>query len=309
MPAGHSRRGLCDAVCATVAFADMFDFPLRLDEVYRDLIVLPAPFEETCAAIAASHADGRLSRDGRYVVLAGRTGLGPERERRAARARRLWPAARRFGAVIARLPFVRMVAVSGSLAAENPDEAADLDFLVVTEPGRLWLVRALSVCLVRLARRAGVLLCPNYLLTTSALRLDHRDLFTAHELLQAVPVSGAVLHARMLRLNAWAGLWLPHRYGSALAAPKGRDRRSRVQVIAERLLRGKAGDRLEVWEGGRKRDRLARRGSSARFTRDVCEGHFGRSRGRALTSFQARCRALGIDLPAPGGARREALVV
>lgn len=309
MSAGYPEPSVRDAVCATVAFADMFDFPLGVDEVYRDLVVVPALFEETRAAVAAEVADGRLCVDGGYVTLRGRAGLRDERERRAARARLLWPRARAFGAAISRLPFVRMVAVSGSLAAENPDEAADLDYLVVAEPGRLWLVRALSVALVRLARRARVHLCPNYLLTTRALALDHRDLFTAHELLQAVPVFGADVYGRMLRLNTWAGLWLPHRYCLALTEPRPGTRRDGVQAVGELLLGGNVGDRIEAWEGARKRRRLGGQDADARFTADVCEGHFGRSRGRALATFEARCRALGIDAPAPGERRREAIVV
>jgi len=309
MSTGHIERPLRDAVCATVAFADMFDFPLDVHEVYRDLVAVRASFEETRRAVAAGIAGGLLAFDGEYVVLRGRSGLGVERARRTARARRLWPRARAFGTMIARFPFVRMVAVSGSLAAENPDVAADLDYLVVSEPGRLWLVRALSVALVRLARRARVHLCPNYFLTTRALALDHRDLFTAHELLQAVPVCGADVYERMLRLNAWAGLWLPHRYCRELAAPRSSGRGDGIQAVGELLLGGKVGDRIEAWEGARKRRRLADRGAAARFTSDVCEGHYGRSRGRALSELEARCRGLGIEAPRPIDERREALLV
>ena len=36
---------------------------------------------------------------------------------------------------------------------------------------------------------------------------------------------------------------------------------------------------------------------SARFTDDVCEGHYGRARQRVLVEFARRCALLGIDIP------------
>src|SRR5205807_3821112 len=154
---------------------------------------------------------GALARSPDFVFLPGRQDLVDERRRRDERARDLWPVARRCGRILGCFPFVRLVAVTGSLAADNPDPRADLDYLIVAAPGRLWLVRAMAVGLVRLARGLGIQLCPNYLLTTRALDLDRRDLFTAHELLQAVPVVGASTYRELRSRNTWTARWLPNR--------------------------------------------------------------------------------------------------
>jgi hypothetical protein len=299
-----SDRPLLDAARATVAYADLFDFPLERREVHRDLIGIAAAEAATITAIDTLLARGDLAADGAYLVLPGRRGLAQVRAERQARAARLWPAARRLGRLLGRFPFVRMVALTGSLAASNPDARADIDFLIITAPDRLWTVRAMAVALVRLARQGGVHLCPNYLLSTRALALDHRDLFTAHELLQAMPLSGAAVYRRLLDSNPWAAQWLPNRYRqrrrAALALPGG----GRFQAVGEGLLAGRWGRRLERWEGRRKQQRL--RGEhppsgTSRFTADICEGHYGRSRGLALVDFARRCRQVGIVPPGPAG--------
>ena len=115
----------------------------------------------------------------------------------------LWPPALSYGAWLARLPFVRMVALTGALAMRNASaDDDDLDYVLVTAPGRVWLARAFAIVLVRLAKRRGVVVCPNYVLAESALAQDKHDLFMAHEVAQMVPIYGARSMRRCARRMA-----------------------------------------------------------------------------------------------------------
>jgi len=229
-------------------------------------------------------------------VLPGRRGLAELRWERSEQAGRLWPVAQRLGESLSRFPYVRLVAVTGSLAAGNPDARADIDYLIVTAPGRLWTVRALAIVLVRLARQAGVAVCPNYLLSTRALALEHQDLFTAHELLQATPMAASAIYRRMLDGNRWVERWLPNRYRRCHGLPTALPDAGRMQRSAEAVLGGCLGDRFEAWEARRKQQRLGQNGHG-RFTADVCEGHFGSGRRRTLQHFAQHCRQYGIVPP------------
>ncbi len=199
---------------------------------------------------------------------------------------------------------MRLVAVSGSLAAENPDERADFDYLIVTAPGRLWLVRAMTILLVRAARLRGVQLCPNYLLTSRALTLTRRDLYTAHELLQIVPLAGSATYRQLLVENRWAAEWLPNRFRQASAAPALPAPGNTIRQVGELTLGGRFGDRLEAWEAHRKQRRFGSGDHGARFTDDVCEGHYGRARQRVLHEFDRRCALAGVATPSPLGQQR-----
>jgi hypothetical protein len=288
---------LRDAVMATITYSDLFDFPLEPAEVWRDLIGLTASAVQTHEAVDRLLASGDLARVGSYVVTPARTGLAEIRTVRRDRARRMWPVARRLGACLGQIPFVRMVAVTGSLAAGNPGEDADLDYVIITVPGRLWLVRAMAVTLGRLVRPIGVKLCPNYLLSTRVLELDNQDLFTAHELLQAVPIVGGVTYQEMLARNGWSAHWLPNRFQQATANADLPSCPSGYQRAGEAVLDGTLASRFDAWESRRKRRRLDTMGGSARFTNDLCEGHYHHHRQRVLTEFLTRCTQSGMKLP------------
>ena len=148
------------------------------------------------------------------LPYAGREAIVETRKRRAQVAARLWTKAARYGQIIASLPFVRMVAITGSLAMNNTDEGKDVDYMIVTAPNHLWICRAFALLIARIAKLEGIHLCPNYLITTNALELKERSLYVAHELAQMVPLSGMEIYDEMRRLNDWVDDYLPNASGA-----------------------------------------------------------------------------------------------
>jgi len=184
-----ARAALEQAIVQAVAYADVFDYPLTVDEIHRYLIGVPASRGAVRSALTTSRlVPDVLSRSGRYFTLAGHESAVDTRRRRAAVAADYWRRAVRYGHLIGSLPFVRMVAVTGALAMDNIADG-DIDYLVITEPGRLWLCRALVVGLVRTAAFRGTELCPNYFLSEQALVLSERNLFTAHEVAHLIEMN------------------------------------------------------------------------------------------------------------------------
>jgi len=281
------------AILATIVYSDLFDFPLTRDEVLRWLPV-PATAAEVDAALAGDALmPAYLSVVGFYVTLSGREEVVATRERRRAASATLDKEACRYGSWIARLPLVRMVAVTGSLAVDNADPGADLDYLIVTAPGRVWLTRALTMVLVRLAALRGVTLCPNYLLAATALAQPARDLYTARELLQMRPLAGLDLYTRMLDANPWWRDFLPN--ATPAIASKESSSPSIARRAAEALLSAPAFDALERWLMSRKAAEFARRqqpGDETCFDATMCKGHFDAWRGATERRAAERLQSL-----------------
>jgi hypothetical protein len=287
------------AIIATVAYADVFNYPLRITELQRYLIGTSASvtqirtlFEHSALlASTLSYTDG-------LITLAGREQTVTTRLRRAAIAEQLWPKGISYGHQIARLPFVRMVALTGSLAVDNTEADADLDYLVVTEPGRLWICRMLTIALVRLAKVRGDVICPNYFLAETALALDTRDLYTAHELTQMMPISGMATYQRMRRANEWIMAFLPN---AADAPPRNVGSEhipGRVRTVTEQALRLRFGNRLETWEMQRKILKFAHQGGNIEtaFSPEWCKGHFDGHGQRVMAAYRERLAALTPNL-------------
>lgn len=306
---GHNYHAAIEAaVLKTVAYADVFDYPLTISEIARYLIGVSAP-QNTIATVLRNGSVTRklLERESGYVFLASRQKIIDVRQQRSKVAARKWPQAIHYGKMIAKLPFVRMVAVTGALAVDNLDDDGDLDYLIITSPRRLWMCRAMIITLVRRAALFGDVICPNYFLTTRALSFDQRNLYSAHELAQMVPISGWETYQKIRSVNQWMRQFLPNTISCPARAKEiltlngsQSSVNGLIRSSTEILLNTAALNRLEEWEMNRKIRKFTHATTNKQeiaFGQDWCKGHFEGHAHRTLIAFQERIRKLGIEDP------------
>jgi hypothetical protein len=293
-----------EAILKTVIYADIFDFPLTRQELHHYVIAeAPVSRAQIDEALATSpFLDTALHLQDEYVISAGRQSIIALRAQREQASQRLWREAFNYGERLARLPFVRMVALTGALAVRNAsDNDDDLDYVLVTVPGRVWIARACAILLVRLAQRRGVIVCPNYVLAESALLQEKQDLFMAHEVAQMVPIYGHSLYAAMRARNAWVSAYLPN----ATTPIDAETERSpgpgwrMLKRAAEFLLGGRVGDALEGWEYRRKLRRfsadLQTPNNAAQLDAEHVKGHFNDHGHPVVQQYNERLRQYNLD--------------
>jgi len=192
----------------TLTYFDQYDYPLTRPELSFWLHK-----EETT---------GSYESDGKYFFLPGRKEITKVRLAREAISKKKWELARLAGERIKKFPTVLAVFVTGSLAMNNAQVDDDIDLMVVTSANSLWITRVLTNLLFFFQRRlpgqktAPDRLCFNLWLDEKNLHITPRDLYRAHEILQAKIVwDKGNIASRFLTANPWIHDFLPNAHKSS----------------------------------------------------------------------------------------------
>jgi hypothetical protein len=298
---------LNQAILEALAYSDIFEYPLQLNELHR---YLPVQAEaEELSAVLESLKKQVGEKDG-YYFLSGRQETVEIRKGREAHSKKLLPHALTYGRVLGSLPFVRMVALTGSLAVMNVSKNVDFDYLIVTVPGKVWTARAFALLFNRMTRLFGHTLCPNLIVAETSLGWPLHDLYSARELFQMIPVTGMDVYQKLMQANEWAKEYFPncsHDFSREIRATTPvltdgvRKVATTLRSFFELPLRGKFGDRFEQWEMSRKIERFSNQpgfGEETVFTSDVCQGNFHHHRKWTKDAFEEKLVALAA---VPGG--------
>jgi hypothetical protein len=228
------------AILKTVVYADLFHYPLRVDELREGLFDLEFTDEELRAWLDRSPAlEAALEERDGFVFLRGRDGVIAERSEAEAKTRTVLDRHMTALALVSRLPFVRMLGLSGAAAFDNLHDD-DIDVFIVATRRRAWSVCLLVTVLTRLlgVRRT---VCANYILDEDSLVIAEHDFYTGHQLTHLRPLTGGDVHRAFVEANPWAETCFPAAYKAALARPAPPASVS----IAERVLAVGPGALLE----------------------------------------------------------------
>lgn len=228
----RSSTGLDRAILAALAYHDVFDYPLTVEEIWRWLYVdgddaaavaraTPADVEWAVASLSVARS---VDRAGSYVTLAGRSGTVATRMERKVTNQRKWRRAYRVASVLRLVPFVRFIGVVNTLALDNARPESDIDFFVIVKRRRLWLTRAVVTALVHAmgVRRHGSTVtdrvCLSFYVSDGALNLEPlkhpaiaHDSYLAYWVTEVVPLySRGNAWQDFLRANEWVNARVPH---------------------------------------------------------------------------------------------------
>jgi hypothetical protein len=206
--ARHAMTATAEAILRTVTYASLFQAPLTMARLHRNLMDVPLSRTELEEALRDPWLRRRIEVVDGLVIPRGRREWISLRATRRAHSRRLLARHRRILRVLGRLPFVRMVAVSGACAHENATDD-DVDVFLVAREGRAWGV---CLALTVLSRLLGMrrTLCLNYIVDEAALALPEHDVFTAAEVVGLRPLAGRETYRRLVDVNGWAADLFPN---------------------------------------------------------------------------------------------------
>ena len=197
------------SVLRAVTYAALFDYPLTLRQLRDSLDVVAdedtiVRWWRTSPLLQATvdHRDG-------LFFPRGRADLAVTRARREAFSRQMLERDRRILSLVSAMPFVRMVALSGSLAHLNAEGVADLDLFMITSARRVWSV-TLTILIVGRLLGWRKRLCMNYVISERRMAIEPADLFSANQIIHLRPVMGWTTYLRFLQANPFVSQWYPN---------------------------------------------------------------------------------------------------
>ena len=145
----HSRI-LSESIVRTLAYYDLFDYPLTPEEIYRNLPTNHVNLTEIESELHSLSTKSIIFRLGAFFSLQNNLSLETRRLKGNLLAKKYKSIAIQKAKLIARFPFVQGVMISGSLSKGYADDQSDIDFFIITKPGRLWIARTLLVLYKRI---------------------------------------------------------------------------------------------------------------------------------------------------------------
>lgn len=284
-------------ILQTLAYADIFDYPLKKQEIWQWLIVEStkrrahsAKFEETLLGLLKKKL---IQTNNEFYFLPGRERTVQLRKQRENYSRQKIKKAERTVRILAIIPWVKLIGLTGSLARRNAEKEDDIDLFFIVAQDRLWLTRGLVVFLLsilgvyRRPEKVTDMICPNMFVSERDLKMSPSDLYTAYEVCSLVPIfiRGDV-YFKFFQANSWAKEFLPNVQKKDIKTQrykKVKRKKGFSTIFLSQFLNilEKFSRNFQLWY-------MAKRRTTEVVSRDLIKFHPQDARTRILKEFQGR---------------------
>ena len=249
---------LSSSVISAIIYFDIFQYPLRLEEIISFLPQKKVNAGEVMITLNRLTAEGYIFNQLNlnhtflfinkedFFYLNEHPGIIERRLKGNLEAMKMMRTAKRFSKLIQSFPFVRCVCISGSLSKGFIDEKGDIDYFIITEPNRLWISRMLLIVFKKIfLLNSRKYFCVNYFIDTGHLEIPDKNIFTATELLSLLPMTNQSLFSTFVQHNEWTFDYLPNYH--LQQSQKQKEHTSFLKKITEKIFSGPLGEMTDKW--------------------------------------------------------------
>lgn len=195
---------LYKSILSTFAYFDIFSHPLTAEEVhsFANCTCTKNEIEEALNELANREV---LFKCGKFYATNSVETLVAKRLKANAVAEKQIASAERIAKFLSHIPFVKGVALSGSLSKKIATEKSDFDFFIITSKNRLWISKLLFSFVTKTAGLLGKgkYFCLNYLIDETYLEVEEKNIFTATEIVTLLPLYGKKIFTDFFSKNEW----------------------------------------------------------------------------------------------------------
>jgi hypothetical protein len=199
-------------ILRALLYSDIFRYPLTEKEIRMNSSLVKITQEEINRELFILVKSNLIKTDGEFYFLPANKEL-IVRNRKAGnkKAEQFVKIAFRISRFISWFPFVKGVFLSGSVSKGYADSNSDIDYFIVTDPGRLWIARTLLILFKKIfLLNSRKYFCLNYFIDSDHLEIPDKNFFTAKELSHLIPVYNGATHRKILEENKWISTYLPN---------------------------------------------------------------------------------------------------
>lgn len=230
-----------ESILKVITYFEVFNYPLTIEELAK---FTHLPIDELTDGIERLNDQNVLSVYGKYVGIGNIKEKVVKREAGNKKANQLQQKATKNARQISNFPFVRGVLISGSFSKGFVAEDGDIDYFIVTKPGRLWIARTFLILYKKLFLfNSHEYFCVNYFVDEDHLEIEEKNIFTATEIITLLPKINNVLYNDLIKNNSWIKAYYPGLFHKDPKIEKSKN--TMAKKFGEALFRGKIGNKID----------------------------------------------------------------
>ena len=144
-----NEKELGEAIVETIAFFDLFDFPLTKNEILK-YIQEKTTYLDISRNLDELYLKRVIESNGNLYFLSGREKNVKERKKRYNYSDRKFKIALRISKYFRYIPWVRLICVANIIGRDNLRDGGDIDLFIVSDKKRLWLTRFFCVLIAKI---------------------------------------------------------------------------------------------------------------------------------------------------------------
>ena len=221
------------SILKTIAFGDIFNYPLTTTEIYKWLFKpekikgqYPSLFAIRNTLKNSEIIKEKISQKEGFYYMKGRRSIIYLRKQNNNLAESKFSRIVSLIKIYRFIPFVRMIAVCNSLAISNANENSDIDLFIIAKKDKIWLARFFTVILVKFfdlrprKDKSKDTFCLSFFIDEDYLNikniiLNNNDIYLPHWIQQLVPIYNPdYLYEKFMKANEWYKEYLPNGYNN-----------------------------------------------------------------------------------------------
>ncbi|MGL5830649.1 MAG: hypothetical protein ACRCZE_00705 [Candidatus Altimarinota bacterium] len=244
---------------ASLAYFEIFDLALSVEEVMRFML---GGVETKLDVEKKLKEMGNISQEDGFYVLKGSEKLLEDRVAKSLLADQIREKVDKWKWAFGLVPFVEMVCVCNYSSFDCVEKDSDIDLLIITKPGRIFLARVFLTFYMQLfgVRRHGETVAGRFCLSFyvnennlnfEEILLKDGDIYFAYWMMALKPVYGPEGIWKKIELeNKWIEKYFAGFEDRREKFTEVLEKKSWIKKIYEFILKGKFGNILEKWLSG-----------------------------------------------------------